>query len=121
MVVSIALVSLTGCGGSSDSGEATPPPADSQYIGSWIATGAEFKDEKMEISEVLEEGDYILIFNEDGTGTSSYAGEDATGTWSETNDGLHLEGEDLHMDFTNEGEGKLSTELFGFKIFFEKQ
>ena len=47
--------------------------------------------------------------------------EDATGNWKETDTGFTLDGEDLHMDFVSEGEGKISTEIFGFKIYFEKQ
>lgn len=119
MVMSLAFVSLTGCGGSDsdDSGEA--PAADSQYIGSWTATGAEFKDEAVDLAEVLEDGDYIVTLNEDGTATSLYV-EEATGTWTESDDGFKIRGDDLKMDFVDEGDGTVSTEIFGFKMYFEK-
>ena len=119
-VISLVVVSLTGCGGS-DSGSGKAPSSDSPYIGTWKATNAEFKDEKMDMAEVLEEGDYIVTLNEDGTGTSSYGDENESGTWTETDNGLKLRGDDLKMDFVDEGNGTLSCKVFGFKMFFEKQ
>ena len=120
MVMSLAFVSLTGCGGS-DSGDAgEAPAADSPYIGSWIATSAEFNDEEVDLAEALEEGDYIIVLNEDGTASSSYGDENTTGNWTVTDNGVKLRGDDMKMDLVDEGDGTVSTEIFGFKMYFEK-
>lgn len=115
LALAISCFALIGCGGN-DSAEV---PADSPYIGTWQAASAEFSGETADIKEVLD-SDFIIELNGDGSAHMSYDGEEATGTWSETKNGVKVVGGDYDMELKDDG-GKLTIEMFGFHMYFEKQ
>ena len=105
-------VSLAGCGNKGDI------PADSPYIGTWKAVRATFKDEVMDVNEVLEK-DFIIILNQDGSASVDYD-ESGTGTWSLTDSGAKIKGDDLNIKLKME-DGTLTTSVLGMTFYFEKQ
>lgn len=117
MVLSLSCFALAGCG-SGGSGDA--PPADSQYIGTWKAVSAEFKGEEADIDEVLNGQDFIITLNDDGTATVSSSDTNGDGTWSETDKGFKVTGDDIDMEFeVTDGVGTFS--ILGVNLRFEKQ
>ena len=113
LLFAASCVSLIGCSGGN-----TKIPADSPYIGSWKAVKAVALGEETPIGEVLDEGDYVIILNADGTASSIY-GETVNCKWSITNNGVKLiDGTRLTL---KSEDGMLMANLFGVKLYFEKQ
>jgi hypothetical protein len=115
VIVSLAFVSLAGCGS-----DAEAPAADSPYVGTWQATGASFQDEEIDINEVLEGNDFIIDLHDDGTATVSDPDGDSAATWVETKKGVKVTGDEINMEFKDNG-GKLECKILGVHMFFEKQ
>lgn len=114
MIISLGFVTLVGCG----SGDA--PSSDSQYIGKWQAVSAEFKGEAVDINEVLEGEQFIIDLHDDGTATvSEGTADESEATWTETDKGVKVEGDDINMEFAD-NDGKLSCKILGVKMFFQK-
>lgn len=118
VALAISCFAIIGCGGGSNESP-EPIPADSQYIGTWKATGAEYKGEAQDIKEVLSE-DFTLVLNADGTAVMTYDEESAC-NWAETDKGVKLSGgdsKDLELEYVD---GKLVTGIFGVNLLLEKQ
>ena len=105
-------VSMAGCGSKGDI------PADSPYIGTWKAVRATVKVEVMDGNEVLEK-DFIIILNQDGSASVDYD-ESGKGTWSLTDSGARIKGDDLNIKLKME-DGTMTTSVLGMTFFFEKQ
>ena len=112
MVILALCVSLAGCGSKGDI------PADSPFIGTWKAVRATFKDEVMDVSEVLDK-DFIIILNQDGSASVDYE-ESGVGTWSLTDSGAKIKGDDLNIKLKME-DGTLTTSVLGMTFYFDKQ
>ena len=108
----VSLLMLAGCGG----GSSTADLSDSKYLGDWKCMSMEFMDE----SEGMEDAEWIITFNDDGTGISKEPEEgETTFTWEPTSDGLKTNG-DLKLTFKDSGDN-ISTKVIGVELIFEKQ
>ncbi len=110
MTVSLALV---GCGSKG-------VPADSRYIGTWEATGAEFKGEAVDLNEALNNDVFIVTLDADGTCKVVSGADVSTGSWSETGSGVKLKGDDLNMTLKDK-DGSLALTILGFTITLDKK
>ena len=121
LALAISCFALVACGGgSSDNSNATTPSADSQYIGTWEASSAEFQGEAQDVKEALDGKTITLELNGDGT-ASVLSDEDTTkANWYETSEGVKIKGDDIDMELKST-DGKLSFNLLGVTIFFEKK
>ena len=113
VIIAAACFSMLGC--SSGTAEI---PSDSPYIGAWKAVKAVALGEETPIEEVLEEGDYIITLNADGTATAVY-GENVNCKWVITKEGVKLT-EGTRLTLKSE-DGYLMANLLGVKLYFEKQ
>ena len=126
MIIAASCFVLTGCGGS-DGGDSAAVEEESatpvsEYVGTWKATKGIFKDEEVDVIEVLED-DFIIVCNEDGTATiSSEDGEEAA-KWFDTDEGLRVQGVDTETDmkFKDTEDGNLDISIFGVHLILEKQ
>ena len=118
MVLTLSLVALAGCGGSSKPGEI---PADSPYIGTWEAVRAEMLGEATDMAEALEGDKWIITLKADGTVEETNGEEIETGVWSITDSGISMkiDGSKKAVKFTMQGD-ELTTKLVA-TIFFAKQ
>ena len=115
---------LSGCGKKKDEGgsnaeNATVNLAESQYTGEWMAVKAEFKGEEQDVNEVVEGGLYLKL-NADGTASLTGDGDESTGTWSESAEGVVFKADKSNLKFKNQ-DGQLVYELFGVYIYLVKQ
>lgn len=88
---------------------------DSPYIGVWKPTGTALKG--MEVT--FENAPYTLDLREDGSATVT-KDKAYTGTWTETDSGVHVKAGDTDDDFRYE-DGKLIVKVALFGIVLEKQ
>ncbi len=107
-IIALSCVFLSGCG------ESKPSP-DSQYIGTWKAVTAGIGDEIDPAEEVFTNG-FVFTLNADGTAIVNSDGQEEKQTWTETSKGVKIDG----MEYKNE-DGKLTANIIGVKIVFEKQ
>ncbi len=113
---------MTGCG---------TDLSDSKYVGTWNATTAEYAGVELKTSDIF--GEISVTFESNGKATFTVNKEDATATWSESDDGngviLKNDNEDESLDastgaesitFTETGDGTLTLEYGGATLTFEK-
>ena len=101
-VVCIAMLLLASCGGNS-------------YTGVWKAVSMEGAG--LEVS--LEDQDYTLEINDDGTAALTDSGITIQMNWEATEDGILLSSEDLQLSGTTE-DGELILDYAGFDMHFQK-
>lgn len=89
---------------------------DSQYLGTWKGTTAEYAGLEMSVDEIV--GETTVTFEADGSCTVSSDGDSESGSWEETDTGVSIDGGDLEMTLTD---GKLVMTMDGVTIYFEKQ
>ena len=125
MLMTVSCV-FCGCGKKKDEGGSNTATqstvasvAESQYVGTWKAVKAELMGKEADLKEALGD-DLTLTLNADGTCSLISADDESTGKWSETSDGVKLDGKDLNTTLKSEN-GQLAIDLFGFHIYFEKQ
>lgn len=118
MILAMSFLTLTGCGGSSDSGEGEAPAADSAYIGTWEVVSASFADEEAEAEDLPH---FILEVREDGTAAiTDDEGNVSEGKWKEIDGGIKVKGDDINMKFMDK-EGSLECKVIGVHMILEKQ
>lgn len=115
LALAVTCFALAACGGKSGSA----PSPDSKYVGVWKASYGEYAGEKTPIEEILDGKTYILDLKADGTCVVTTDVE-AKGTWTENEDGVHVKAGETNADFF-EQDNALVFEIFGAKIWFEKQ
>ncbi len=107
----LSLAVLSGCGGSADK------YADSDYLGIWNATTAEYAGLSLDASAMFDE--FSLTFDPSGEVIATINGEENTGTWEETENGVLItDDSDEEMEFTAD-DGNLILEQDGVLITFE--
>ena len=84
-----------------------------------MAVKAEFKGEEQDVNEVVEGGLYLKL-NADGTASLTGDGDESTGTWSESAEGVVFKADKSDLKFKNQN-GQLVYELFGVYIYLVKQ
>ena len=73
------------------------------------------KGEAVDINEVLEGEQFIIDLHDDGTATvSEGTADESEATWTETDKGVKVEGDDINMEFAD-NDGKLSCKILGVK------
>ena len=106
---------LTACGGGSSD---TEDLKNSRYVGTWTAKGIAIGDD----SENLDD-EFLMVLNEDGTGTlsGSTEGEDEVSefTWKLVDGGFKCSG-DVKTTFKDDGDN-IKTKIIGVDLVFEKQ
>ncbi len=103
----ICLLNLAACGSKLKN---------SQYLGSWKGTSAEYSGIEMTVDDVV--GETILTFEADGSCSVSIAGSTQSGSWEETETGVSIDGGSQELTLTD---GKLVMTMDGVTIYFEKQ
>ena len=106
---------LAACG----SKEGSKPSPDSKYIGKWTAVKAVLKGEETPMEDILTEGTYVLDLKADGTAVVTTTTE-ATGTWTEKSNGVHVKAGDTDADFPEE-DGHLTLKILTATIVFDKE
>ena len=118
MIFALSFLTLTGCGGSSDSGEGEAPAADSPYIGTWTVVSASVADEEAETEDIPQ---FTLEVREDGTAAlTSDEGDVSEGNWTVIDGGIKVKGDDINMKFKDK-DGGLECKIIGVHLFLEKQ
>ena len=107
---------LTACGGGSSN---TEDLKNSRYVGTWTTKGIEIGEDSEEL-----EGEWLLVLNEDGTGTlsGSLEGEEedpSEFTWKLVDGGFKSSG-DVKATFKDDGD-KITSKIIGVTMVFEKQ
>ena len=116
LALAVSLVALAGCGAKKP-GEI---PADSPYIGKWVASSAQFKDEAQDPNEVFG-GEYTLDLKADGTGTLSSSEESNPLVWWITKDGIGTNVDNAKKDMKYKADGdKLIGKILGIEFTLEK-
>ena len=92
----------------------------SQYLGTWKATDASFRDEKQDIDEVLKDGDFIITLNGDGTATVDDGTGASSANWKETSKGVKVKGDDINTKMTWLGDS-FDLSIFGVHLILTKQ
>ena len=107
MSVLVLLLAFTACGGKDMS--------DSPYLGTWTATTAEMSGFEMSVESILG-GEFTFTLEDDGNCTMSIAGEEDSGSWDETEDGIIIEDE---LTMTIDGDvGVMDYE--GVSLYFQR-
>lgn len=88
-----------------------------QYVGTWKATVATMDNTELEIDKIV--GDFTMDLDADGTATIKVNGNEGTGKWEKTDNGITLKNDDDNMDFVSTDDG-LSVDQNGIKLFFER-
>ncbi|MCF2554586.1 hypothetical protein [Faecalicatena contorta] len=101
-----AMFLLTACG---------KDMSDSKYVGTWVGTTAEYEGMELSVEELF--GEFSITLEADGTAKGTMDGEEESGKWEETDNGVSLDGE---MELIADGE-KLTYEEEGVIIYFEKK
>ena len=105
------LVGLTACG--------KQDLTNSQYLGTWKATGAKFKGEDVDIKEALTSGDFIVTLNGDGTATLDSPDGVSNANWKETSKGVKLKGDDVNVKMKWLGDS-FDVSIIGFHLILTK-
>lgn len=92
----------------------------SQYIGTWKATDASFRDENQDINEVLKSGDFIITLNGDGTATIDDADGTSSANWKETGKGVKVKGDNINAKMTWLGDS-FDLSIFGVHLILTRQ
>ena len=106
LLVGVLLMSMAGCG---------KKLADSKYVGKWIGTTAEYEGLEMSVESLY--GEFTVLLEASGKVTLNTAGEETTGKWEETDNGVLL---DKEMELVDK-DGKLVYETDGMSIYFERE
>ena len=120
MIFAMSFLTLTGCGGSSDSGGSGSGETlaeDSAYIGTWRVVSASFQDEDVTAEDVPQ---FTLELRDDGTATLTDGEEASDGNWTEIKGGVKVKGDDIDMEFKDK-DGSLECSVLGVHMFLEKQ
>lgn len=118
MIFALSFLTLTGCGGSSDSGEGEAPAADSAYIGTWEVVSASVGDEEADTEDIPH---FVLEVREDGTAAlTDDEGNVSEGNWTEIDGGIKVKGDDIDMKFMDK-DGSLECKVIGVHMILEKQ
>lgn len=107
LVMALAVVTFTACGGKTDL-------KDSKYVGTWKCVKITFKDESGKLSQ-----DWTLEIKDDGTGTSISEGASDEFTWQPVDGGFKTKG-GIKATFKDDGDN-IKTKIIGANIIFEKQ
>ena len=107
LVLALAVVTFTACGGKDDL-------KDSKYVGTWKCVKITLKDESGKLSQ-----DWTLEIREDGTGKSISESETSDFTWTPVDGGFKTKG-DVKATFKDDGDN-IKTKMLGANIIFEKQ
>ena len=102
-----ACVLATGCG---------TDMSDSKYLGKWTATTGEYSGIKMGVEDILG-GEFSFTLNADGTVDLKVIDQEESGKWSETDNGIQIEG-DEELTF-QDVDGTLVLDYSGVKLTFE--
>ncbi len=103
---------LAGCGGNPDL------YADSEYLGTWTATTAEYSGFTIPIDDLMDGFSFTL--EADGSASATIDGDTGKGDWEPTDDGILLKDSTGEMSFTG-ADGNLVIEYSGAVLTFEKQ
>ena len=110
MILSVLL--LSACGGSAVS--------DSPYVGKWVGTTAEYAGMEWDVASLL--GEFTIDLESGGKAVLTVQGETTNGKWSESDAGVVIdEGSDNEVTLTAGDDGRLSVEMEGMVIYFEKE
>ena len=114
-IMVLSALSLASCGG----GGSDADLSDSRYVGTWTTKGIEIGEDSEEL-----EGEWLLVLNEDGTGTlsGSLEGEEedpSEFTWKLVDGGFKCSG-DVKATFKDVGDN-IKTKIIGVELVFEKQ
>lgn len=110
MILSVLL--LSACGGSTAS--------DSPYVGKWVGTTAEYAGMEWDVASLL--GEFTIDLQSSGKAVLTVEGEETTGKWAENETGVVIdEGTDNEVTLTSGDDGRLSVEMEGMVIYFEKE
>ncbi len=107
MMVLLLLVTVSACGSKLKN---------SQYIGTWKGTTAQYSDVEMTVDDTI--GETTISFDAKGNCTLTSGGSEQSGSWEETDTGVSIDGGDLQMTLTD---GKLVMTIDGVTVYFEKQ
>jgi hypothetical protein len=88
----------------------------SQYLGSWKGTTAEYAGIEMTVDDVV--GETMITFEANGSCSVTSNGSTESGSWEETDTGVSIDGGNLEMTLTD---GKLVMTMDGVTVYFEKQ
>ena len=105
-------VFAAGCGGTDMSG--------SKYLGKWQATTAEYSGFKIGVEDALG-GEFSFTLNDDGTIDLLVSGEEQSGKWSETENGIKIEDSEQELELTEDDNGNLVMNYSGMALTFEKE
>ena len=109
-------LTLAGC---SKMDDGAVPAADSRFIGTWKAVRATHSGQEHPIAEVLNNTDFIIILNGDGS-SAVITDKEEKGTWTEKKKAVHVKAGKTDTDFQEE-DGSLVITIYGMKLFFERQ
>lgn len=90
--------------------------ADSPYLGTWKATSASYSGISMSVESILG-GEMTFELKDTGKCSLTIAGENHSGSWSETENGFNVEDE---FDFTVDGD-TATLDYDGVTITLERQ
>ncbi len=89
--------------------------SDSPYVGTWTSTTAEYSGFEMSVDSLFD-GDLVFELKDNGRCVGSIGSEDASGKWTETENGFNVEDE---FDFVVDGD-TATMEYSGVTISFTK-
>lgn len=120
-IISIALISImilsafafTACGGGGDR-DSDADLSDSKYVGTWKAQSMNVGDESREVGDR-----YLLIINEDGTGTMTGDNGLNEFTWTLIDGGFKTKG-DMKVTFKDDGDNIKARILIADLIFVKQ-
>lgn len=114
LLLVLSVTVLAGCGGEEEE--------ENKFVGTWEVTAGKVDGISLPADQIKEQlGTISLVIQKDGTAEKAGIGLDATGKWSETEQGIAVSDKDgtNAVDFTLK-EDILSGEIKGIEIQFKK-